>query len=178
MADRKFVRILAKDLPDFIYTTDSDNAYIARYRVISEDGRQASRWSQAFEIPSGIGGEDIVLDPENYSVQVASGILSATWNVDNLFKDKKIFNNKFHIYAKFYVPAVSDANTVWTFLQETTTTSFQTVLPEGCTKVGFGVFLPTYKGLDVVNTLPIGKTPEQLFPKSKFFVVSPEIVVV
>jgi hypothetical protein len=177
MADKKYVRIPAKDLPDVIYTTDSGNAHIVRYRVVSEDGRQASRWSQAFDIPSLAKPSDIVSFPPKYDVKVTSGVLSATWNVDDLFKNKKMFVNKFHIYAKFYVPAVSDANTVWTFLQETTTTSFQTVLPVGCTKVGFGVFIPTYRGLDATSNLPIGKSPETLYPESKIFVVSPEIVV-
>jgi hypothetical protein len=172
MADRKYVRIPAKDLPDVIYRPDSGNVYIARYRVASEDGRQVSRWSQSFEVPFPaaetpiLQAAAILLPPEKYDVKAVSGILSATWNVDDLFKDKKIFVNKFHVYVRFHNNLASDN---WNFIQETTSTNFQTVIPAGFTKVDVAILLPTYRGLDASSELADGVAPINKYPESVLF---------
>ncbi len=192
MADRKYVRIPAKDLPDVFYIPDNVNApenggnnvYFARYRVISEDGRLSSKWSQKFEIPTNISGSQIALytgdipvgEPAEYSVTKGSGspkIISITWNVDRLFNTNKIFVNKFHVYARFHNNETENV-VPWSFMGETTSTNFSTVVPSGKNKADVAVFIPTYRGLDASNTLPIDTTPDpdvpispaDLFPES------------
>lgn len=164
MADRKYVRILAKDLPDVIYRADSGNVYIARYRVLSADSRQASRWSQQYEVSTNILGTDIDITESTdlWDAKVNSGVLSFTWNVKNLFDNKKLFVNKFHIYIKFKDNA---GNGDWLFLQETGTTSFSAIIPAGTHKTDVLVALPTYRGLDA--TISSVTDPVAQFPDSK-----------
>lgn len=174
MADIKYVRIPAKDLPDVIYRNDSGNVYIARYRVVSEDGRQASRWSQQYEVPTNISGAeiDITANEDLWDAKVDAGVLSFTWNVKDLFDDKKLFVNKFHIYIKFK-DSLGDGD--WIFLQETATTNFSAIIPVGTDSIDVLIALPTYRGLDA--TVSSVTDPVAQFPDSKI-ILAEEIVVV
>jgi hypothetical protein len=168
MANIKYVRIAAKDLPEVVYRPDSGNVYIARYRVVSEDGRQASRWSQQYEVPDATTAEGIALLSTEYDAKVASNILSVTWKVDRLLaaNPKKLFVNKFHVYVRFHNNLASDN---WQFIQETTSTNFQTVVPTGFAKVDVAILLPTYRGLDASSELPDGVAPINKYPQSVLF---------
>jgi hypothetical protein len=185
MAERKFIRIPAKDLPDLFYVPDDKNApedggknvYFARYRIASEDGVLASRWSPKFEVPTGVSGSNIALytgavvgQPAEYSVTKGSGspkILSITWNVDRLFLNKKIFTNRFHVYVRFHNNETETA-APWSFMGETTSTNFSTVAPSGKNKVDVAVLVPTYRGLDAATTSTV--SPETLYPESVLLV--------
>lgn len=166
MADRKFVRIPAKDLPDVFYQPGTDeNVYFVRYRVVSEDGRLSSRWSPKFEISTEVDALDIDLLPAEWQVTKTSTLLSATWNVDRLVKDAKLFVKRFHVYARFNSSSGTDP---WEFMQEVSTTNFSTVMPTGKTdKVELAVLIPTYRGLDAtkISTEP----PMTTFPQSVLF---------
>lgn len=165
MANRKVVRIPAKDLPDVFYLDGVGNAYFARYRIVSEDGRLYSTWSQKFQIHTGIDGESILLNVSEWKTSKNSDVLSATWNVQRLFDNKKLFVNKFHVYVKF--GDNSDPGQ-WVFSQETTATNFSTIIPTGKTQIAIAVIIPTYRGLDVGTILP--DAPATLFPESVLFV--------
>jgi hypothetical protein len=173
MANRKFVRIPAKDLPDLFYVPDDVNApedggknvYFARYRVVSEDSRLYSGWSPKFEIDTLIDGADIYLDPEEWQVTKTSTVLSATWNIDRLVADQKMFVSKFHVYARFNATGGTDS---WQFMQEVSTTNFSTVMPVDKTDVvELAVLIPTYRGLDAAK--PSSVSPVSLFPESVLF---------
>ena len=174
MADRKYVRIPAKDLPEVIYRADSGNVYIARYRVVSEDGRQASRWSQQYEAPTNIPGTDIDITDSTdlWDAKVDAGILSFTWNVKTLFDNKKLFVNKFHIYVRFK-DSLGVGN--WLFLQETGNANFSAIIPAGTDNIDVLIALPTYRGLDA--TVSSVTDPVDKFPESKI-ILAEEIVVV
>jgi hypothetical protein len=163
MAEKKYVRIPAKDLPDVIYV-GGDNVYFARYRVISEDGTVFSRWSQKFEVPTGLEASDIALLSTEYSASKNSGVLNATWNVDRLFTNDKMFVNRFHVYVRFHTNNEADAK--WTFAQETSATNFSTIIPDN-KKADIAVLIPTYRGLDATNISP--SSPITLYPKSVLF---------
>jgi hypothetical protein len=183
MADRKYVRIPAKDLPDVFYIPDDINApenggnnvYFARYRVISEDGRLSSRWSQKFEILTNVHAEDILLETSEWDAGINSNVLSMTWNVDRLVQDQVLFVKKFHVYVRFHSNSTIDP---WTFMQETSNTNFSTIMPSGKNKADVAVLIPTYRGLDAGTTLPIDTVPDpdvpispaDLFPESVLFV--------
>lgn len=168
MVDIKYVRIPAKDLPDVIYRADSGNVYIARYRVVSEDGRQASRWSQQYEVADATTTAGIALLEAEYDAKIASNILSVTWKVDRLLSanPKKLFINKFHVYVRFHNNLASDN---WQFVQETTSTNFQTVVPAGFAKVDVAILIPTYRGLDATSELADGVAPIDKYPQSVLF---------
>jgi hypothetical protein len=175
MADRKYVRIPAKDLPDLFYIPNNINApedggknvYFARYRVVSEDGRLSSRWSQRFEITSNITRERVELTDLEWDAKITSDVLSVTWNVNRLFTDadKKLFVNRFYVYARFKNNSVTGP---WLFMQETATTNYSTKMPDGMNKADIIVVVPTYRGLDATNTLE--DSPANLFAESILFV--------
>lgn len=166
MSNRKYVRILAKDLPDVFYTPESGNVYFVRYRVASEDGRLTSRWSQKFEVPTNI--DDLLLPSTDYKATINSNVLNITWKVTSLIEStpKKIFVNRFHVYVKFYTP--STENTAqWKFLGETNSTSLNTTMENGTNKADVAVLIPTYRGLNATNISPA--PPATLFPQSVLF---------
>jgi hypothetical protein len=171
MTDKKYVRIPAKDLPDLFYIPDDINApedggnnvYFARYRVVSEDGRLSSRWSQRFEIPTNIYAGDILLGESEWDAVINSNVLSMTWNVDRLITNKKLFIKKFHVYVRFHSNSTIDP---WTFMQETSNTNFSTTMPSGKNKADVAVLIPTYRGLDAGTTLPIDTIPDPDVPIS------------
>jgi hypothetical protein len=166
MSEIKYVRIPARDLPAVFYV-DGKNAYFVRYRVTSEDGNVSSRWSQKFEIGTGIEASDIsLLSQENTAWKVSknSDVLNVTWNVATLFAAKKLFVNRFHVYVRFYTEG--DTSAKWQFAQETTATNFSTIIPAN-KKVDVAVLIPTYRGIDVTNVSPA--SPIELFPESVIF---------
>lgn len=169
MANRKYVRVSAKELPDVFYLNDdSGNVYFARYRVVSEDGRIASDWSQKFELPTEVRGTDIVLvnsqQSKEWEAKVTSDVLDITWNVNRLFNNKKLFVNRFHVYVKF---DDNSSNNPWRFMGETTTTKFSTIMPSGMNKATVAVLVPTYRGLDAeIESI---QSPADLFPESVLF---------
>lgn len=167
MADRKIVRIPAKDLPDLFYTEEFGNVYFARYRVMSEDGRLVSKWSQKFEVPTNITGLDIALSENEWDASINGNVLSMTWNVDNLFTNKKIFVNRFHVYIRPHTNATAQT-AKWKFMQETTATNFSTTLTDNNTKADVMVLIPTYRGLDA--TTESESSPALLFPDSVLFI--------
>lgn len=186
MAERKYVRIPAKDLPEVFYLpTNLDapedggkNVYFARYRVMSEDGSVASRWSQKFEVPTEISGADIALytgeipvgETAEYSITKSGSspkVISVTWNVDRLFSNKTIFVNKFHVYVRFHNNE-TEATAPWSFAGETTSTNFSTVTLSGKNKADVAVFIPTFRGLDAATTLT--ESPALLYPESLLFI--------
>ncbi len=164
MSEIKYVRIPAKDLPDLFYV-DGNNSYFVKYRVMSEDGTISSRWSQKFEIPTGVDGADIRLDEgTEWKVSKNSDVLNVTWNVNTLFSEKKLFVNKFHVYVRFHTNNETSAK--WQFAQETTATNFSTIIPSG-KKADVAVLIPTYRGVDATNVSPA--SPITLFPESWLF---------
>jgi hypothetical protein len=184
MADRKYVRIPAKDLPDLFYIPNDvdapedggNNVYFARYRVASEDGRLSSRWSQRFEIPTNIHAGDISLETTEWDAKITSDILSVTWNVNRIanpitddqdpnFGKTFLFVNRFYVYARFKNNSVTGP---WLFMQETTTTNYSTKMPDGTNRADVVVVVPTYRGLDATNTLE--DSPANLFAESILFV--------
>lgn len=183
MANRKYVRILAKDLPDLFFNAtkeidysgevpqprEGENVYFVRYRVTSEDGRLASRWSQTFEIPNNITGTQIALSTDKWDASINGNVLSMTWNVDSLFDSnpKKLFVKKFHVYVRPHTNATA-STAKWRFMQETTATSFSTTLTENNTKADVMVLLPTYRGLDAATESQ--DSPALLFPDSVLFI--------
>lgn len=167
MADRKYVRIPAKDLPDVFYLNGTGNVYFARYRIVSDDSRLVSKWSQKFEVPSGVTGTDIALNSDEWNASKTPTVLSVTWNVDRLFADKKIFSNRFHVYVRFYTNATNDI-AKWTFMQETSARNFTTPMAAGTNKADVMVLIPTYRGLDATTVSP--DSPATLFPESVLFV--------
>jgi hypothetical protein len=186
MANRKFVRIPAKDLPDLFYIPDDVNApqnggknvYFARYRVTSEDGRLSSRWSPKSEVSTGIDGTDIALytgpsPAAEYTVSKTDGppkTLSVTWNVDRLFKANKMFVNKFHVYVRFHSNQTSPPIPTWSFMGEVTSTNFSTIVPSGNTLADIAVLIPTYRGLDATTTLTA--SPGSLYKESVLLLVT------
>jgi hypothetical protein len=183
MADKQYVRIPAKDLPEVFYIPNDYNApenggnnvYFARYRVVSEDGRLSSRWSQRFEIPTQIYASNILLQESEWEAVTNSNVLSITWNVDRLVQEQSLFVKKFHVYVRFHSNGTIDP---WTFMQETSNTNFSTIMPPDKNKADVAVLIPTYRGLDAGTTLPIDTdsnpdvpiSPADLFPESVLFV--------
>jgi hypothetical protein len=164
MSEIRYVRIPAKDLPDLFYV-EGKNSYFVKYRVTSEDGTISSKWSQKFEIPTGIGGTDIRLTEETeWKASKNSSVLNVTWNVNRLFTEKKLFVNRFHVYVRFHTNNESSAK--WQFAQETTATNFSTIIPAN-KKVDVAVLIPTYRGVDAVSESPA--SPITLFPESWLF---------
>jgi hypothetical protein len=173
MAERKFIRIPAKDLPDLFYVPDDENApedggknvYFARYRIASEDGVLASAWSPKFEVSTGIDGTDIGLLATEWQVTKTDTVLSATWNVDRLIKENKLFINRFHVYARFNATGGTQP---WEFMQEATSTNFSTVMPQNRTdNVELAVLIPTNRGLDATKIS--AESPITKFPESVLF---------
>jgi hypothetical protein len=173
MAERKFIRIPAKDLPDLFYVPDDENApedggknvYFARYRIASEDGVLASAWSPKFEVSAEIAGSAIRLDENTeWKVSKNSDVLNVTWNPNSLFSEKKLFINKFHVYVRFHTNNETSAK--WQFVQETTATNFSTIIPSN-KKADVAVLIPTYRGLDATSESPA--SPIDLFPESWLF---------
>jgi hypothetical protein len=172
MAEYKFIKIAPNELPNLFYLPDDQdspelggkNVYIARYRVLSQDGRLSSDWSQNFEIPTGVSADDIALTESEWQASRSSNLLNVTWNVNRLFTNKKLFTNKFHVYARFH--AENDSTTKWIFMQETTATNFSTVIPAN-KLADVAVILPTYRGLDATTESP--DSPMNLFPESVLF---------
>jgi hypothetical protein len=173
MAERKFIRIPAKDLPDLFYVPDDENApedggknvYFARYRIASEDGVLASAWSPKFEVSTGIDGTDIDLLATEWQVTKTDTVLSATWNVDRLIKENKLFINRFHVYARFNATGGTQP---WEFMQEATSTNFSTVMPQNRTaNVELAVLIPTNRGLDATKIS--AESPITKFPESVLF---------
>lgn len=173
MAEKKYVRIPAKDLPDVFYV-DGKNSYFVRYRVVSEDGTLASRWSQKFELDSGIVGENIALNtgtvpagqPAEYTVAKSGSspkVLTITWNVDRLLSNKTIFVNRFHVYVRFHSDTTEEQDP-WKFMGESVATSFDTVAPADKTKADVAVLIPTYRGLDA--GVSSSASPAVLYPES------------
>lgn len=171
MGEIKFVTVPAKDLPDVFYV-DGKNSYFVRYRVVSEDGTLASRWSQKFELDTGITGEDILLytgtvpsgQPAEYSVTKSGSspkVLTITWNVDRLFATNKIFVNRFHVYVRFHSNQTDEP---WVFMGESIATSFDTIVPSGKNKADVAVLIPTYRGLDAEISSTV--SPADRFPES------------
>jgi hypothetical protein len=173
---RKYVRIPHKDLPDLFYLDGNPgkNVYFLRYRVSNEAGTSFSKWSQEFEVDSGMSSKKFLInetDPlDNEAsyrvtglVSVASGILTATWNVKDLIDSKTIFQNKFHVYIRTYT---NNAPNQWTFAQEVLATSFQTKLPSDVqNKADVAILVPTYRGLDAEPGLGT-ESPLTLYPES------------
>ncbi len=186
MADTKYVRIPAKDLPDAFFLPNDlnnpedggKNVYFVRYRVVSENGLLNSAWSQKFEVPTGVSAADIALlnnqTTKEWDAAISNNVLSVTWNVDRLVRDKKLFVNRFHVYVRFHSNSTVDG---WTFMQETSNTNFSTIMPTGKNKADVAVLIPTYRGLDAGSTLPVDTlpnpdvpvSPADLFPESVLF---------
>jgi hypothetical protein len=179
MANTEYVRIPAKDLPDLFYIPDDANSpgnggknvYFARYRIISDDGKLASKWSQNFEVSTEIYSDDLALTTSEWKAGISSSLLSVTWNVNRLITNKKMFVKKFHVYARFHTGSSTDQ---WQFMQETSNTNFSTIMPSGKNKADIAVLLPTYRGLDADNTLGLNNSgvpisPMTLFPESVIF---------
>lgn len=182
MANKKYVRIPAKDLPDLFYLPDDinnpgnggKNVYFARYRVVSEDGRLSSKWSQKFEVASQVNRTDSTQDPSEliklndseFSITKDNGspkTLTITWNVDRLFADKKMFVKRFHVYVRFH-SNTTELQDPWVFLEETSSARSSTVVPAGKNRVDVAVLVPTYRGLDAPRTLTV--SPAIVFAES------------
>lgn len=179
---RKYVRIPHKDLPDLFYLNGSPgkNVYFLRYRVSNEAGTSFSKWSQEFEVNSGINSSRFLVegfDPETDSLEdensyratgavtVIDRVLTVTWNVSELVSStpKAIYENKFHVYVRTYTSGTANQ---WQFAQEVSATGFQTKLPSTVqNKADIAILVPTYRGLDAEPSLGI-ESPLTLYPES------------
>ncbi len=192
MANKKYVRIPAKDLPDLFYLPNDinspedggKNVYFARYRVVSEDGRLSSKWSQKFEIdsqvnrtsPTQVPSELIKLNSSEFSITKDSGspkTLTVTWNVDRLLANKKMFVKRFHVYVRFH-SNTTETQDPWVFLEETLSARSSTVIPAGKNKVDIAVLVPTYRGLNAPRTLTV--SPATLFAESVLILKEDETI--
>jgi hypothetical protein len=125
MADAgiKKVVILKKNLPGIFGT---ENKYVIRYRIVSEDRNRTSHWSPQYKVsaPS--------LQAVNHSISVNS-----TTNVINLVWDQVSDISGYDIYVKW------DSGS-WEYLGTSNSNSYSCLIKNSSTSVMFSVQVPTF----------------------------------
>jgi len=125
MADSgiKKVVILKKNLPGIFGT---ENKYVIRYRIVSEDRNRTSHWSPQYKVsaPS--------LQAVNHSISVNS-----TTNVINLVWDQVSDISGYDIYVKW------DSGS-WEYLGTSNSNSYSCLIKNSSTSVMFSVQVPTF----------------------------------
>lgn len=125
MADSgiKKVIIQKKNLPSVFGT---DNKYIVRYRIVSEDRNRVSHWSPQYKLsPNTVQAINYAM-----SVDTSLNIITLVWaQVQDL--------SEYDIYVKW------DAES-WEYLGPTYSNTYSCLIKEGITEVMFAVQVPTF----------------------------------
>lgn len=119
----KKVVILKKNLPEIFGT---ENKYIIRYRVVSEDRNRISHWSPQYKINA----------PTIQTVNHSIAVDSAT-NVIRLVWDQVKDISAYDIYVKW------DSGS-WEYLGVSNTNSYSCLIKQSSTSVMFAVQVPTF----------------------------------
>lgn len=120
----KKIVIVKKDLPEF-YGTDQE--YVVKYRVITEDKNRTSHWSPNYKIA--VSSPDTI--DYRVAVEQSHDMINVVWNPSNNIK------SEFDIYLKWN----SDP---WEFVSTVFTTSYSTIIKEGANHFRIAVQVPTF----------------------------------
>lgn len=126
MASEKIKKVVIKkaDLPAY---SGNNQAYIVRYRVVSEDRNRASHWSPQYRlvIPSQAQSEYAI------SVNAQANMINLVWQSDSSS------SNKFDIYVKW-------DNDPYLYVGSVATTMYACLIKNGTSNVKFAVQVPTF----------------------------------
>lgn len=126
----KKVTLRQKDI-GAMYTNpdESLDKYYLRYRIISEDGTQFSRWSQTY----GIDGNSVLSGGlvSGYTLLSDATTITVSWQIDD-----GVFGTPFDAYVRWSEDATKQNAedmtwSAWTFASETTSSTFSTNIPSG-----------------------------------------------
>lgn len=126
----KKVTLKQKDI-GAMYTNpdESLDKYYLRYRIVSEDGTQTSRWSQTYSVD---GNSAVTVGyVSGYTVLSNGSTISVNWKLES-----GVFGTPFDAYVRWSDYATRpDENTAgwtdWAFVSEVTSSSFSVNVPTG-----------------------------------------------
>jgi hypothetical protein len=126
MADNniKKVIILKKDLPQFY---GSDQEYVVKYRIITEDKNRTSHWSPNYKLPVA----PVTAIDYRIAVEQSHDMINAVWTPNSTTK------SEFDIYVKW------DSDP-WQFISTVFTTSYSTIIKSGAAHFQLAVQVPTF----------------------------------
>jgi hypothetical protein len=119
----KKVIIKKEDLPAFNGTQQN---YLVRYRVVSEDRNRTSHWSPYYSLTTPIASQVAC------SVTVLSNVISLVW--------QHPASTTFQQYDIYIKTNIKD----WTYLSSSSSTQFSTLVPAGISSFQVAVQVPTY----------------------------------
>lgn len=120
----KKVIISKKDLPQFY---GSEQEYIVKYRIITEDKNRTSHWSPNYRLPvSNVSTIDYRI-----AVEQSHDMINAVWTPSQGTK------SEFDIYIKWDTGP-------WQFVSTVFTTSYSTIIKTGANHFRLAVQVPTF----------------------------------
>lgn len=126
MADQgiKKVIIAKADLPQF-YGTQQE--YVVRYRIITEDKNRTSHWSPNHRI----GLSDVAEIDYRIAVEQSHDMITVVWTPDSGTK------SEFDVYIKW-------DSEPWQFISTVFTTTYSTIIKTGAAHFQIAVQVPTF----------------------------------
>jgi hypothetical protein len=119
----KKVVIKKEDLPAF---NGTEQNYLVRYRIVSEDRNRTSHWSPYYAVATPTASQVAC------SVTVLSNVINLVWQHPT--------STTFQQYDVYIKTNIKD----WTYLSSSSSTQFSTLVPTGISSFQVAVQVPTY----------------------------------
>jgi hypothetical protein len=119
----KKVVIKKEDLPAF---NGTEQNYLVRYRIVSEDRNRTSHWSPYYSVTTPTVAQVAC------SVTVLSNVINLVWQNPT--------STTFQQYDVYIKTNIED----WTYLSSSSSTQFSTLVPTGISSFQVAVQVPTY----------------------------------
>lgn len=131
MATEKIKRVIIpkSKLPAY---SGNDQAYVVRYRIVSEDRNRNSHWSPQYKLPI-----PAYIDNDTPAVNFAIGLDATKKIISIAWTPTEDINNEFDVYLKW-------DSADWVFEKRVLTPSYTVLAKSGATSVKVCVQIPTF----------------------------------